>query len=189
MTENASARNRHRASAEHINVRPPCIDSVPFSARDFVKHAGCAERIDRLLSCWFCRGQQFTGSCQSNNRILRKKFEQAKGIDCCRFVLNSFQAIFSNDRKQTLSRRDAVVCRLNDTPQEELDPAFPVTMCTDSTQPFIVLLLVTFETEADIQQRRRKESPLFDEQCNQQTTYHVLTESSHSCFSVTLNVS
>ncbi|MFM7867770.1 MAG: hypothetical protein ACKPHU_26450, partial [Planctomycetaceae bacterium] len=100
--------------------------------------------------------------------MLQKKLEQAKGIHCCRFVLNGFQAIFSNDLKQTLSRRDAVVCRLNDAPQEELDPAFPVTMCTDSTQPFIVLLLMTFEAEADIQQRRRKESPLFDEQRNQQ---------------------
>jgi hypothetical protein len=100
--------------------------------------------------------------------MLRKKLKQAKGIDCCRFVLISFRTIVSDNLKKALSRRDAVVCRLYDTLQKELNPAFPVTMCTDSAQPFIVLLLVTFETKANIQQWRRKESPLFDEQRNQQ---------------------
>ena len=143
LDANASLRNRLRFSAKHIDVRLPGVDSVPPSCRDFVKHAGCAKRIDRLLSGWFCCGQQLTGSCQSHDRMLRKKLKQAKGIDCCRFVLISFRTIVSDNLKKALSRRDAVVCRLYDTLQKELDPAFPVTMCTDSTQPFVVLLLVT----------------------------------------------
>jgi hypothetical protein len=47
--------------------------------------------------------------------MLRKKFEQAKGIDGCRFVLNGSRTILSDNLKQALSRRDAVVCRLHDT--------------------------------------------------------------------------
>ncbi|MFM7038272.1 MAG: hypothetical protein ACKO2L_11175 [Planctomycetaceae bacterium] len=54
---------------------------------------------------------------------------------------------------KTLGSRHTVVCRLNDAAQEKFNPAFPVTVRPDSAQSFIVLMLMTFEAEADIQTR------------------------------------
>ena len=74
--DHALARNRHSLSAEHINVRPPRIDTIAFFTCNFVQHTGCTQRVDCLLSGRLCCGQQLTCSCQSNDRMLRKKLEQ-----------------------------------------------------------------------------------------------------------------
>ena len=129
------------------------VHTAALPAGDLAEHAETFQQCNRLA----CRGrrqsEQLGSFGNGQDGFGGQVFEQPDRGNGRSVVGDKTITVPPNERMKGLRDANPVVGSLAHAPEEEGDPAFPITFAANGRQPSIVLLLLTPERQAEVQQR------------------------------------